>query len=803
MVADSIPTDVDPEPSAIITLGEEALHWQKLESESDSDEDFVTGVEVGGAVLDADEGQLDGYLSTASSVSDSDEEFTLSYYQRRGARGGRGRRRGRSGVSAGSGNVKSETRAVSNSTEDIGYAAKPFSTTTQPPPLLSKVEGGRVLVKSGGPSLIKPHRKDGNSGRIIAGGSGGRGGLTTPSATHIQPPPGLIMPSIVQRGGKEGGKAPRRQPPPLVRKGEEPGHIPIQPKVFHPKIMLPSVDGEGGARSVVNSFGTSTPSPSFVTAGASRGIAKVVSSPAVPVPPVKRRPGRPRKDQSATLANSQTKKTARTAPYGLNKPHPKPQSSRSTRGQGAMKGMKMTQYEFQSQQQAQQSSAVSAAGGGVAMSPQLSQQHVVAAASPTSQQYQPLILSSGAASTLPMTPLQILPARTHQTTNPVQVQTYPAHSIPQQGGVIYLQGATPSLTQEQPTYVSKDGQLYQIMQQTRSIEDPNDNAKKISVIMQPQATVGGANFVQATAGGTTFVQAGEVGGFRYVTQLDGTPPSVAYTPDTREELQRKFRRLRQAIAIQQLDGLVPPVGGKRARQTRGEEEEEGSGGRQKEAKRRQTMSPGEVLCDVGGGSCDIGRETLSDELWTPDGLLPDNSNNNCNGGDSSCEEGVAKGGTVGVAEASSPGEEEPPPRKKGRPKGRSKLSKKACSDSAVSEGSGHDVVDDKDPLVNETPGHGWRLRKSAADPSHVTLPATMEEGLSERGCGRGKEDPVVSVSDVAVATTSSTGKPHTAKTSSKELIKCPKCDVTYTTKGGLKAHLASKHPPDLPVSIVA
>ena len=776
---------------------------------------------MGGVLQDVDEGQLDGYLSTASSVSDSDEEFTLSYYQRRGTRGGRGRRRGRSGVSAGAADVKSEARAVSNSTEGIGYTAKPYPSATKPPPLLSKVEGERMLVKSGGPSLIKPHRKDSDSGVIVVGGSGGRGGvLATPSTTHIQPPPGLIMPSMVQRGkeGSKGPPPPRRQPPPLVRKGEEPGHIPIQPKVYHPKIVLPSSDGDGGTRSAVNSFSTSAPSPSFVTAGASRGVAKVVSSPAVP--PVKRRPGRPRKDQSAALANSQTKKTSRTAPYGLNKPHPKPQSSRSTRGQGSslMKGMKLTQYEFQSQQQQPR---VSAAGGGVARSPQLSQQHVVAAASPTSQQYQPLILSSGAASTLPMTPLQILPAGTHQATSPVQVQTYPTHSIPQQGGMIYLQGTTPSLTQEQPTYVTKDGQLYQLIQQTRSMEDPNDNAKKISVIMQPQPTVGGAtfvqaggtNFVQATAGGTSFVQAGEVGGFRYVTQLDGTPPNVANTPDTREELQRKFRKLRQAVSIQQLDGLVP-LGGK------GRGEVEGGGDSQKEAKRRRTMSPGEASCDVGSRSCDIGREILSAELRASDSLtctgLPDNSNNNCNGGSSSCEEGATKGGAVcNIVEASSSGEQEPPPRKRGRPRGRTKWiksAKKICSDSPRGDCG---IVCDKDTSASsvddatntpegEVPkaGRGRRLRKSVVTPeaaSQKTSTTTIEGCVTKSG--RGKEllaaDPISDVA--ATATTPSMGRPRTASTSNK-IIKCPKCDVTYCTKGGLKAHLAAKHPPDLPVS---
>lgn len=740
VVADSVPTDTDPEPSATITLGEEALQWQTLESESESDEEYVgEGLEVGRALQGVDEGQLDGYLSTASSVSDSDEEFILPYYRRRGTRGGRGGRRGRSGMTTGGGGMadaKPETvasRPMVNSTEDIGYGT-PYPTTALPPPLLSKVEGARMLVKAGGPSLIKAHRKDGG-GMMVVGGSGVRSGSTTPCATHIQPPPGLIMPSSL----------PRRQPPPLVKKGGEPGHLPIQPKVYHPKIVLPGSDVEGGAHNAVNSF-RSAPSPSFVTAGASGGVAKVTSSPAVAARG-KRRPGRPRKDQSAIVVNAQAKakKTAHTVPYGLNKPHPKPQSCKSSRGQSSalMKGMKLLQYDYQSQQQ---SNAVASGGQGMVMSSPVSQQHMVA--SPTSQQYQPLILSSGAASTLPMTPLQIIPtaAAAHQATY--------ATSVPQ-GGLVW---AAPSMAQEQPTYVTNDGQLYQLIQPARSMED--DNAKKMSVIMQPQAS----------AGGTSFVQAGEVGGFHYVTQLDGIPPNVVHT-GTRGELQRKFRRLRQAVAIQQLDGLVPGSGGKGRR-----EEDGGSHDNLKKAKRR-TVSPGEASCDNGSRSCDtgsrscdtgkrdVGEEMMSAELRTSGHLtcagLTDNTNNNCSG-EGSSEGCVAEGCVAG--HMSLPSEEEPAPRKRGRPKGRGKSSKKVCSDSAV-------------------PGASSQRRGQGR--------------VKERPSGLNADSEAsVSIDNMATPTQ---GRPRKSNFS-KQIFKCLECDISYTTRGGLTAHMITKHPPDISVS---
>lgn len=87
---------------------------------------------------------------------------------------------------------------------------------------------------------------------------------------------------------------------------------------------------------------------------------------------------------------------------------------------------------------------------------------------------------------------------------------------------------------------------------TGGLRELGDGTKKISVIMQPSA-----------GGQATYVQMNEVGGYHYVTQLDGPPPPVSCTGSVsegeREELRRKFETVRQRVAIMQLDGPSPPT----------------------------------------------------------------------------------------------------------------------------------------------------------------------------------------------------------------------------------------------------
>ena len=808
VIADSIPTDVDPPPSAIITLSEEALQWQKMDSETESEEEYaIDSMDSSGVVTSMDMSHLDGFLSN-SSVSDSDEEYTVPYYRRRGTgRGGRGSgggRRGRGRGSAGA-DVKLEPKTVKSS-GDVGVTS-PVAAAYQPtpPPLLSKSEGTspQVLIrkKVEPPSLIKDVATVTAKVSPIARG----GGMKPSNSTHIQPPPGLIMPSA---GRGSGGKvALKRLPPPLVKKVmDETGHVPIQPKVYHPQIVMPSSDATDSIppSTHLNSSPAKAgvkhpaikPAASYIASGASQ------ESPLPPAAPVKRRPGRPRKDQSLNV-NAQTKKTARTVHLGLNKPHQKSQSARSGRGQGGaglMKGIKMTQYEFQSQQKSnsvgvqqqsqviqpsQQSVGVVQAnqGVGVVQSPQgmgvvqasqgmgvvQSPQGVgvVQAQDSSQQQYQPLILSSPGASSLPVTPLQILPTAAAASAPSSSHVSY--SSVPQ-GGVIYLQGTTPSPSQEQPTYVTKDGQLYLIQPARTTLESPND-ASKISVIMQPQA-----------GAATTYMPAGEVGGFHYVTQLDGFPPSTS-TDSGRSsaELRNRFEKVRRAAAnIQQLDGLVPGGGG-----------EKKPGQDRDTTSRRSKEKAGCVTCDelaacrgsslvepLSADGDHVGRHMIA-------GGVAGNSNNNCN------EDGEgAPQDTVEVSVHSTARKrcrkgqtESPPAAKRSAPSTSTKKGKKAVATKSS--------VDDS--RATSTTAKKGKKGKSLEVPSSSREKADIAETSESL---TSSETPASS----QPSPSTSSRRQRKVESSGKEVLHCPECENVYTTKSGLRIHMATKHHPDLAVS---
>lgn len=817
-IADDVPTDIDPTPSAIITLGEEALQWQKTDSDSDSGDDYVgDGMDTGGMALVIDEGQFDSYMS-GSSVSDSDEEFTLPYYRRRGAKTGRGGRRGRSAGGSSRGDVKSELvpMSVDGKAEVVGYTM-PYLTSghAAPPLLLPKAAGGirtqSLVKKIHPPSLIKAISRapqelstaGSESGVAIVGSSVA---IRTNTA-HIQPPPGLIMPSVQQVDGVKGPlkHLSRRQPPPLVKKGgDELGHIPIQPKVYHPQIVLPSSEGESSSSSSLspklsNSTGSHSQSRGLTHASSYAAVsapsaAPKTQEPPPPMVPVKRRPGRPRKDQQHSV-NAQTKKT--TAHVGLNKQQQKSKptttaatttSTRRGRGQGAAqgKGIKTTQYDFQSQQQL--GNVGMPASHGVAVAQQ-SSQHSVAS---NSQQFQPLLISTSGA---PITPLQIINAGSAQSSTPMHVQTY--SSVPQ-GGVIYLQGATPSPVQEQPTYITKDGQLF-LIQPTRN--DSNvDNAKKISVIMQPQAGVG-----------PTYIQAGEAGNFHYVTQLDGPPPTnqsvsgVGCLSRGREALRRQFELTRNRtraraggdVVIQQLDGPVPRV------QAQGRKKHKAAAGVRGTGKTEEMES-----CDGRHGSCDNSDRLFgagsssSSELQasahvtchlshvTPVGEeLGSNSNNNCNGPDSENEGGVVDHmacatdehavALQGEGKEGEGGGTKPDKLRKRGKKGRgAPPAKRVCPDTAsVSpsppHGGGH----------AHRSGSGKQALPSAESPGSVEF-ESLETAPLEGGCSKGR------------------GRPRTSSVIGGKVYICKECGVTYTTRGGLAAHMATKHHPDLAVSTI-
>ena len=814
-IADSVPTDRDPVASAIITLSEDALQWQKMESESESEEDFPgEAMETSAAFLAIDEGHYDGFgsgIGSASSASDSDEEFTLPYYKRRGeARGGRGGRRGRSGRTS----AKSAV-TTAHTSEVVGYKPVSYPTTAPPPPLLSSVNipPPRLLGQSEASPLPKTSKDTHllKEVKVIRTGSHIQPppGLIMPSASssshvdpppaliapsHVDPPPGLIAPShvdppssLIAPSHVDGAVKVRRQPPPLVKKVEASSSpSTTQPQIYHPQIVLPATEGDDPTHRTnpqappLRSAGP-TPSPSMVAVSAPNSSA--ASS------PVKRRPGRPRKDQ-ALNANSHTKKTARTVQLGLNKSRQKPQPlssrgggggrSQGGRGQGGnspalMKSMKLTQYEFQSQQgSGLVGSGLVGSGQTATVLPQqqLSTQHVVLSPATPSQQYQPLILTSSGATAgggSPVAPLQFI--QTQQAGSPVQMQTF--STVPQ-GGMICLQGSTPTLPQEQPTYVSKDGQLYQLIQPVRAVEEMEDNTQKISVIMQPPPQVSGT---------TGFIQAGDVGAFRYVTQLDGLPPKTSQTGSTgKAELRRKFESVRRDVGIWQLGGLdaVRP-----SRRPRGEEGGGGGGGGGGESKKRdRRISQGESSesrsCDAGGRSCDVaeGAELRMSGHVT---CGVSNSNNNCNEGVSlslSAEEGeepLKKRGR-GKSKKAHVGSALPPKSRRGQ-RGRKRGHGLSDAESNQDKEKSSDVV-----LNTPTPEATTPTPEATTPTPMETTPTSEEGGGPLRGPGRGR------------------GRGR-GKDSVSTSFRCEECDLDYTTKGGFISHMNTKHCPDLSVSI--
>ena len=565
MVTDRVPTDVDHIPSAVITLGEEALQWHPMYSnDSDSDDedeqyDYLTEEEGGmdgvrgrgegreGGSLDQDdeEGALDSFYSCSSS-SDSDEDYTVPYQKKRrggknsegGSTRGRGRRgRGvqvKVGVTPQVASSSPHPKGTQFNTASINSLATPNPPPSFATPTLVSPQGPPLLIKAGKDQIPPGFMSRISRGLIRGMGRGTRRGRGISNSTHIQPPPALIMP-------ESGSGLARRDPPPLVMRQGEPAATSQQGKVagvvktkgFNPQ-MVSAYSGMVGV-------GGEALTPGGIISVPQHDV------PTPPPAPVKRRPGRPRKDQSAS-------------PLNANQPRKIPQviqvcQGRGGRGRGtgmvqtsraSSKTIRMTQYEFPSPQQ--QQTAVSGNQGVYLTSPN----HTSSSGAGTTAHIQSLILqsptSTGSHSNV-ITPLQIVPAAAQGTTSPVQVQTF--STVPQ-GSVIYLQGAPSQPTQDQsPMYMTKGGQVYQLVNPSASSGKPGelrDNTKKISVIMQPHVQGGG-----------------DVGGYQYITQLDGPQPPVSCQGSGSEfdeggKLIKTFERMRQKVAIvQQLDGSPSSV----------------------------------------------------------------------------------------------------------------------------------------------------------------------------------------------------------------------------------------------------
>ena len=555
MVVDRIPTDVNSKASTVITLGEDALQWQQMysndsdtDNEDEEEDDYLTEVdgvggeaEVGGGGYgkpEEEEGAFDNYFSHSSS-SDSDEDYTVPYQRkRRGGKTSETRGRGRRGRGA---EIKvasshthpppsSLTRPMAVSHVDSSADIKTLATNFLPPPPLVSTQCPPFLIKAQQDSISPRLGRN-----FYHGPSRGRG---SSSNTHIQPPPALIMPEMCVVKSENSLLKPKI--PPLMRKQVEPIETQQLQKTIrivkaHPQIVIPSPNMVG--------VGGESLSPG--------GIISVPRNipPTPPLAPVKRRPGRPKKDHSVVVnANLPPQKTLHTINVSQGR------GGRGGRGRGAgvvqpgrasCRSVRARPFDFQSLQEQHQAPVT------VNQGVYLAQPNHTATTSPSSSsagtpsQFQSLILQSPTNSTVHsniITPLQIVPA-VQANTNPVQVQTF--STVPQ-GGLIYLQGVAPQQTQDpSPTYVTKGNQMYQILTPTASAGRPaamGDGTKKISVIMQ-----------SPTGCQATYVQRGDVGGYQYVTQLDGPQPPVSCDRGVQRGEVRGYQY------VTQLDGPQPPV----------------------------------------------------------------------------------------------------------------------------------------------------------------------------------------------------------------------------------------------------
>ena len=253
---------MDPKPSFDLFLGVEALEWQKMYSDSESESDYNPEYD--------DTGRVINYQSN-SSVSDSDEEFMCSLTTRKKTTGQRGPKpRGGGGVGGGRPRRGRGARANTESNRDVPMLVKPpedmnygslLEPGIHPPPILIKhqpqdlntlataattnasVVGKevrsselRVAHLPSVPALVKaPERMGSESNEIEEFDRLTSIGLPSQQQHphHIQPPPSLVMPSpssistpsIVPSSSSlssVGSQQRRREPPPLVRNTDKP-----------------------------------------------------------------------------------------------------------------------------------------------------------------------------------------------------------------------------------------------------------------------------------------------------------------------------------------------------------------------------------------------------------------------------------------------------------------------------------------------------------------------------------------------------------------------------------------------------
>ena len=227
IIANDIPTDVDPQPSAIIQLGEEALQWQRMYSDSEGESDYNP---------DGEDISRQFEFQSNSSASDSDEDYTCSFSTGKKKRGPKPGVKYGEKMTSGRGMSRRGRGGKTMESKEVPMLVRPpedaRSYMIQPPPLLVKRDKQEDLIQPRAarvpPALIKTSKINNQSNHDVNeefdrltnlgmvtsqlnNSSETAHHITTP--THVQPPPSLVMPTPQLR-----------EPPPLVKKEEGTSH---------------------------------------------------------------------------------------------------------------------------------------------------------------------------------------------------------------------------------------------------------------------------------------------------------------------------------------------------------------------------------------------------------------------------------------------------------------------------------------------------------------------------------------------------------------------------------------------------
>ena len=576
-ISDEVSTDIDPKPSTILSLGVEALEWQKMYSDSESESDYNPEYD--------DTGRVINYQSNTS-ASDSDEEFMCSLTRKktpaqRGPkpRGGGGVGRGRRGRGARMADTgHRDVPILTKPPEDVNYASL-LEPGIQPPPVLIKHQPRdlnsnsssgftgaaatareevrpselRVTHLPSVPALVKAADRvvhDDSSDieefdRLTNIGVPSQPSIHPPH--HIQPPPSLVMPSPSSSSSSHVLSSPgsqrRREPPPLVKNTDSKQLTPIdvqdsshssRPQMIRlshsesPRQQRRAASG-GSQSSLSYTIVTQTPQPSYSIVTQQNPSQVQPSSHTTSAtlatsvdgrgnhPPKPRRPGRPRKDQSITSSTG-LRTSAKTVRLGAAAAKSQQRSVRGGGRGGRGGGQTASSQAIKKGMKMTQYEFENVAFPSSIAHPQALQ--------PQQQSQPPQLfqVASGSGMQSLVTPLQIIPAG-----------SIPAYHGVSGGGMLLMQGApqgvalaaAPNSHDASNTLITQGGNTYQLVQAAPVITaEQAENAQKVSVIMHPSAGVGAP--------------------VQYIAQFDGPPPPRrGRRGRSRNELTKKFEEERR------------------------------------------------------------------------------------------------------------------------------------------------------------------------------------------------------------------------------------------------------------------